>query len=81
MPFRLTARVITQLGAELISSDEVALYELTKNGFDAGSKIVTIAIQYGLSPRVIEDIVALLSRPQSATGSALPGRQIPFVPS
>jgi signal transduction histidine kinase len=37
MPFRITARTILQLGAELISSDAVAFYELIKNTFDAGS--------------------------------------------
>ncbi len=37
MPFRVTARTILQLGAELISSDAVAFYELVKNAFDAGS--------------------------------------------
>lgn len=36
MPFRVTARTILQLGAELISSDAVAFYELIKNAFDAG---------------------------------------------
>ncbi len=33
--FRFAARVLEHLGAELISSDDVALYELVKNGFDA----------------------------------------------
>ncbi|MDB5343259.1 MAG: histidine kinase [Schlesneria sp.] len=46
MAFRFTARVMRQLGAELISSDEVALYELVKNGFDAGAKHVTVDIGF-----------------------------------
>ena len=33
--FRFAARVLEHLGAELISSDDVAIYELAKNGFDA----------------------------------------------
>jgi hypothetical protein len=37
MRFRFAARVIAQLGAELISSDDIAIYELIKNAFDAGS--------------------------------------------
>jgi hypothetical protein len=37
MSFRILARTILELGAELISSDGVALYELIKNGIDAGS--------------------------------------------
>jgi len=38
MPFKIAARTILQLGAELISSDAVALYELIKNSIDAHSK-------------------------------------------
>lgn len=38
MSFKITARTILQLGAELISSDAVALYELIKNAIDAKSK-------------------------------------------
>jgi signal transduction histidine kinase len=44
MSFRVTARTILQLGAELISSDAIAFYELIKNAFDAGSKRVTIDV-------------------------------------
>lgn len=38
MAFRVSARTVLQLGSELISSDEVALYELVKNAIDARSK-------------------------------------------
>jgi signal transduction histidine kinase len=44
MPFKVTARTILQLGAELISSDAVAFYELIKNAFDAGSPRVEINV-------------------------------------
>lgn len=44
MTFRLTARTLLQLGAELISSDSVAFYELIKNAFDAGSPRVDIDV-------------------------------------
>ncbi len=37
MAFQITARTILHLGAELISSDAVALYELIKNAIDAKS--------------------------------------------
>lgn len=37
MAFRFAARTLLELGKELISSDEVALYELIKNSVDAGS--------------------------------------------
>lgn len=45
MSFRIMARTILELGAELISSDGVALYELIKNGIDAGSSRVHISLQ------------------------------------
>jgi len=42
MPFKVTARMILELGAELIGSDGVAFYELIKNAFDAGSRHVEV---------------------------------------
>ena len=44
MSFRVLARTLIQLGAELISSDAVALLELIKNAFDAGSSRVKIEV-------------------------------------
>lgn len=35
--FRFAPRALLALGKELISTDEVAIYELIKNGIDAGS--------------------------------------------
>lgn len=43
--FRMAARVLRQLGAELITSDDIALNELIKNAFDAGSPEVEIIIK------------------------------------
>ncbi|WP_353630735.1 ATP-binding protein [Achromobacter xylosoxidans] len=43
-PFRIAARAMRQLGAELITSDEMALYELIKNGFDAQSPRTIVSI-------------------------------------
>ena len=45
MAFRIAARMILELGAELISSDAIALYELVKNSVDAGSEWVSINVQ------------------------------------
>ena len=45
MSFRVAARMILELGAELISSDAIALYELVKNSIDAGSPSVAVKIQ------------------------------------
>lgn len=42
--FKITARTLLQLGAELISSDAVAFFELIKNAFDAGSPRVDIDV-------------------------------------
>ncbi len=42
LSFRFAARTLLELGKELISSDEVALYELIKNGVDAGSRSIEI---------------------------------------
>lgn len=45
MGFRVAARTIIELGAELISSDSIALYELIKNAYDARSTRAHIDIQ------------------------------------
>jgi signal transduction histidine kinase len=46
--FSVAARTLVHLGAELITSDEVALNELIKNAFDADSKRVRIDFHIGL---------------------------------
>lgn len=38
MAFRISARTVLEMGADLISSDDVAIYELVKNAIDAGSR-------------------------------------------
>ncbi|MFA9199578.1 MAG: ATP-binding protein [Cypionkella sp.] len=42
--FTVAARTILELGAELISSDAIALYELIKNAYDAGSKRAVVQV-------------------------------------
>ncbi|CAO4172365.1 histidine kinase [Methylorubrum populi] len=54
MPFRVAARTILELGAELISSDGIALYELIKNGIDAGSRRVRIDVEVALTRTAYE---------------------------
>lgn len=73
MNFTITARVVSQLGIELISSDEVAIYELVKNGFDAGSKIVEVNVNYRLDVSVIRRIqqLALASLPDGSLDDPL----------
>lgn len=47
--FRIAARALRQLGAELITSDDIALNELIKNAFDARSKQVVVRVNYPFS--------------------------------
>lgn len=42
MAFKFAARTLLELGKELISTDEVAIYELIKNSIDARSSVVAI---------------------------------------
>ena len=49
MSFSFEARTLLELGKELISTDEVALYELIKNAVDAGSPKVEIDIRSRLA--------------------------------
>jgi signal transduction histidine kinase len=63
-PFRIAARAMRQLGAELITSDEMALYELIKNAFDAGSSRAMVAI----SAPADAGIVALIREQIKADG-------------
>jgi signal transduction histidine kinase len=53
MPFRVSARTVLQLGAELIGSDGIAFYELIKNAFDAGSPRVDIDVFVRISPETV----------------------------
>lgn len=43
--FRVAARALRHIGAELITSDDVALNELIKNAFDAGSPRVEVKLE------------------------------------
>jgi len=52
MSIKFKARVLLELGAELISSDAVAIYELVKNAVDAKSKSVTLSIDIIMQPSV-----------------------------
>ena len=61
MALAFKARVLLELGAELISSDAVALYELIKNGVDAGSETVTIAIDVVIQPSSLRAVLETLA--------------------
>src|SRR5947209_6117548 len=68
MSFRVSARMVLQLGSELISSDEVALYELVKNAIDARSKTgveidVHICLSYSAYSEVMRELESDNPRP------------------
>lgn len=56
MALNFKARVLLELGAELISSDAVALYELIKNGVDAGSRTIHVDVVIALQHSVRRSI-------------------------
>jgi signal transduction histidine kinase len=53
--FTAMARIVSHLGDQLISSSTVALLELIKNAYDAGSNTVTIKIDQARKTMTIED--------------------------
>lgn len=61
MAIAFKARVLLELGAELISSDAVALYELIKNAVDAGSANVSIAIDVVIQPSSLRTVLETLA--------------------
>src|SRR5215471_15552982 len=65
MPFRVAARTVLQLGAELISSDAVAFFELIKNSFDAGSPRVEIEVVVRIPPKKYQQLISRLSESRS----------------
>ena len=68
MSFRVTARTLIHLGAELISSDAVALFELVKNAFDAGSDRVTIEIVVRISHQRTRELMERMRVMQDSNG-------------
>lgn len=58
MPFKVAARAVLELGAELISSDEIAIYELVKNAFDAGSPDVEVSFRVDMRRTEYETLAA-----------------------
>jgi signal transduction histidine kinase len=59
-PFRVHARLIAEIGDELISADEIALYELIKNAFDAGSPWVRVDVVTPVAPAEVGPTIATL---------------------
>ncbi len=62
MAFEIKARVLLELGAELISSDAIALYELIKNALDAGARKtevdVAVTLKYSSYHRLVRALAS-----------------------
>lgn len=58
MSFTFEARTLLELGKELISTDEVAIYELIKNSVDAGSPNVEILVNVLLTNSDFREAIA-----------------------
>src|SRR4051794_5208334 len=56
MSFKVAARTLLHLGAELISSDTLALQELIKNAFDAGSRRVTVDVMVRVPYAIVREV-------------------------
>src|SRR5579884_4304862 len=61
MAFRILARTLLHLGAELITSDDIALAELIKNSFDAKTPSAEIDVTYTVDHVVHRDLMAKLN--------------------
>lgn len=68
--FRVAARTLTHLGAELITSDAIALNELLKNAFDAGSPRVKIVFEVPIDPVLASRLAARLRTKQTTADNA-----------
>lgn len=69
--FRVAARALKQMGAEMITSDDVALNELIKNAFDAGSPRVTVAIDAPADSAALELVKEKVKSESLQRGPAL----------
>ena len=58
LSFRVSARTLLQLGAELISSDGIAFYELIKNAFDAKSQAVDLSVVSRIPQNSVDEAAA-----------------------
>lgn len=70
MAFKIMARTLLELGAELISSDGVALYELIKNSVDAGSRRVRINVTSRVQRSQFDELLELADLEESDFATA-----------
>src|SRR5438874_2638149 len=69
LSFRVSARTLLQLGAELISSDGIAFYELIKNAFDAKSPAVDLLVVSRIPQDSIDEAAAKVQELLTQEGS------------
>jgi signal transduction histidine kinase len=74
--FKVAARTILHLGSELISSDEIALYELIKNAYDAKSKEVNIDVNIGFPHQRYKHLRILLLEQKNNKGQNVSNRVV-----
>lgn len=72
MPFTVAARTLLELGKELISSDEVAIYELIKNCVDAQSPTIRITAQIVLTRSSFQAALDMLNEKEPEKEQSLP---------
>lgn len=71
MSFTFEARTLLELGKELISTDEVAIYELIKNSIDAGSKKVTLSVTSRLTATNFREVKRRIEEKQGTPKDVL----------
>jgi signal transduction histidine kinase len=69
--FTFEARTLLELGKELISSDEVALYELIKNAVDAQSPKVEILLKIHLTHSDFKEAIARVEEEEKPLGEVI----------
>lgn len=70
LAFRAKARIVSEIGDELISSDGIALYELIKNAWDANAKSVRIRMRTPAAWAEVEDLLQQISASKSRAAIA-----------
>src|SRR6266496_6554808 len=78
--FRVSARALRQFGAELITSDEIALNELVKNAFDARSPRVQIEVIAPANPVALRRVLERITKERVSVADAL-GEVFAAIPS
>jgi len=71
--FRAKARIVSEIGDELISSDDIALYELIKNAYDAQASYVRVSVQTPVGLAELEAALEVARRDRKPLRQLLAG--------